>query len=356
MGEPARKGQQKASRGRKLTESVPIDIGKPALLISASETAAIAGQHPYRNWKESLVKNIISYNPELYKIIAGARAYNEQVVQPALRVISKQLGPAAELPRSEEAPLEHLERLLTEHPELSEPLEHPELSEKPAVVDIQLISLEHAVQSVLDKVVVPPETMSESSHASDPAVCKFKDEQTKCAVDALIEPLAARAARFGESGWRRTRGIKLETGTLERLKAAGLDVQTCDVSKYLDLLVDGTLVRVLGRVDGIVSNPEPAIVEIKNRTSRFWLPDYDLDQLALYVAMWDYPKGLLVQQWQGKVQIRDYSRAELDPRVAQLAQCLGPAVALCNRIREDPNGLESLELGTLCVNPATDFA
>lgn len=137
----------------------------------------------------------------------------------------------------------------------------------------------------------------------------------------------------------RHRGTVLESITLKKLHSEGYKV--FKPSKSFTKVVDKNIV-VFGKVDGLILKDEKihSVVEIKNRKTNFFLPDYDLDQLAAYVYITGAEQGILVQQQNGVLKKNVFSREDLMNRWEDIAYNLREPISLAEKIfqhRDDPH-------------------
>lgn len=116
------------------------------------------------------------------------------------------------------------------------------------------------------------------------------------------------------------RGTKLEMKALETLAHNGFDVRkysgwvTKNFSKF----------SINGQVDGFLyeNNILVGIIEVKTRMDQFFYPEYDIDQLAIYMLICDLHKGMLVQQFDGQIEVRVFSMEEMLPRLTIMVEKL----------------------------------
>ena len=131
------------------------------------------------------------------------------------------------------------------------------------------------------------------------------------------------------------RGIELEPVVFSKLLAMGYDVEMCNDRHSMEFECAGGTHVVVGQVDGIIRNAEggvDTVVEIKNRVHKFFLPTYDVDQLAAYVMMTNARAGLLVQMYNGELRFNRFSRDTLKTRWDKIVNDLSPAIAYMDNI------------------------
>lgn len=134
------------------------------------------------------------------------------------------------------------------------------------------------------------------------------------------------------------RGIRLEPVVFARLLEMGYPVERCPKLHTMEFECDGRTHSVFGRVDGVIRDEDgriDTVVEIKNRVNRFFVPDYDVDQLAAYVVMTDARKGMLAQMFDGRIQITTFGRRELQIRWSKMVDSLRPAIRYMDAMAKD---------------------
>ncbi len=138
----------------------------------------------------------------------------------------------------------------------------------------------------------------------------------------------------------RHRGTVLEGITLKKLQKEGYKVFK-PVNVSFTKSFDDNLV-VFGKVDGLIYKDDKihSVVEIKNRKTNFFLPEYDLDQLAAYVFITGAEQGILVQQQNGVLKKNFFTKEELMSRWEDIVHNLREPISLVEKIylhRDDPN-------------------
>lgn len=137
------------------------------------------------------------------------------------------------------------------------------------------------------------------------------------------------------------RGTYLETETFEKLNNLGYNVVK-SVKCFKKRFGYNNRHVLFGRVDGVIMEGKTlkAVVEIKNRKERFFLPDYDLDQLASYVFMTGAEEGIFVQQLEGELDVSTYMKDELLERWDMIVADLKKTIAFARKIVKNPSGKE----------------
>lgn len=320
-------------------------------VIPASSISALARRHQYTNYLDALANVVATYNPWLCRTLARARAEDEQIHQPQLAAALTQIRAQEPVPPgSPEPPVtvagparDQVAQLLESFPKLVAPVcaEH-----KPVVMVHPLESVERAVTTALASVPVPPVLMApQLTENRESAVAAYE-----AAVQVALEPrgLVDAGTAHANSGWARTRGTLLEVDTLGHLVAQGHDVLKTDTLLHSVHTVDGHQFKVIGRVDGLSSDGN-TVYEIKNRTNRFFVPGYDLDQLATYSQLTGARSAVLVQQFQGDHHITTYTGPVMQARWAHILRDLVPVLEIVQGCRDDPGNEEALFLARKLV-------
>lgn len=174
----------------------------------------------------------------------------------------------------------------------------------------------------------------------------IKETLAKKVKECVLKISGQRAAKdaitYSERILDMNRGTYLEDETIEKINKIGHykveKVNTCFRKKF------GYKNRhtVFGRVDGVILDGKTikAVVEIKNRKDRFFMPVYDLDQLASYVFMTGAQEGVFVQQLEGELNITVYDREDLMERWAMIEADLKKTIKFARKIVKYPEGPE----------------
>lgn len=281
----------------------PENIG---LTLAASSISAVAGRHRYTDKAEALVDALLRYNTEhMYKLImayAPKRQEMDTVKRVAIKAAERGLTEAVATIGADESILMDTRDVETE------------------------TKLKREVKVVARDAV-------EAKVAETVKAAAAVGERVSVPTEAAVKRAVDNAARIVEM----TRGINNEDSIRVSLREAlGADV-----------VKDNRLLKkkfgysdrhtVLGRVDGFVMvDGKKSVVEIKNRASRFFIPDYDLDQLAAYVYMSGADQGVLVQRLGNKVEVNWYPADVMLERWETIVADLAPAIALVRKIVKRP--------------------
>lgn len=264
----------------------------PIAKTTASAISALAGRHPY--------------NPAKTKIPDLARCF------PLLcRKLEEAAGQATPLPSVKELAAA-------------------------AMQTADVAATAAATTAHLGDVVLSPAVLDESRAALAAAAARALEH-----VDAPPE-VKAQAVERVSSTLQRNRGTRMEASTIDQLKERGHAVEDVQASFSRVFKAGQHYLAVVGQADAVVAKDgKPAVCEIKNRVNGFRPParcGYDVDQLACYVFLSGYDNGVLVEQYNGKLKERWYSRAELAPRWEAVLEACG---AVIDKLR----ALEAMDLG-----------
>jgi len=251
------------------------------IFIPINSLSALIGRHPYRDQYEETVSVISRYYPDIYKTLQ--RIYNsEECHKQELK--SRDLMPKLDIDKTYK---ENFAILTNEVLNVKD--------EK--VIDSHNISLE--LESKLEKSLIEDNIVEsgEARSKMDNLMETIKDS------DSYTVKLARNNIKQFKYKYL---GKKRENGTVKKLLEIKKDIRSEQRIFKLDTTSpDGIEYRLYGKIDGIeyIENKEYAIVEIKNRMLRFQVPSYDLDQLAMYIYISNYPRGYLVQQLHDEIKI-----------------------------------------------------
>jgi len=150
------------------------------------------------------------------------------------------------------------------------------------------------------------------------------------------------------------RGSKLENNTIDIINAKLEKINhTVGCAQYF---VNGNfktkksiVYGVNGMLDGILLDnlgEKRAVIEIKNRISRIMIPapQYDLDQLAVYLKLTGLPMGILAQQCNGVLDMSvTMTHDDAMARWDDIKPLLDDSVDWYHSVLEDPAGRISME-------------
>jgi hypothetical protein len=164
-----------------------------------------------------------------------------------------------------------------------------------------------------------------------------------------LSPKASHDAQsYAASASLRHQGTMAESKIINDLKEYSdlKDIDTTDVLLKYTMIIHDCPVTIFGRTDGRTTN---GVIEVKNRKNCFFEPIYDLDQLAVYVALTDSKEGILVQNHEDTIKINRYNRKDMMNRWDLLLKDLEPAITRFKIICENPECDESKEILDLMV-------
>lgn len=151
------------------------------------------------------------------------------------------------------------------------------------------------------------------------------------------------------------RGTRLEGDTVSRINkkleslAYTVGCTQFFVSKVFEIPNTDIQYTVNGMLDGILVDnlsEKRAVVEIKNRINRIMIPapEYDLDQLAVYMQLTDLPLGILAQQHNKKLDLSVTMCMDMaNKRWAEIKPLLDECVLWCHEVSCDPSGRLSMD-------------
>jgi hypothetical protein len=154
----------------------------------------------------------------------------------------------------------------------------------------------------------------------------------------ISEDLKKRIIDHAWSALDRNRGTVLEHITLRKLQEQGLKV-TKPNYQFSKKFGFKHCHNIFGKVDGIILDESglhvQSVVEIKNRKSNFFRPEYDIDQLAVYMFLTGAQEGILVEQLNGEIRKTFYSRETMLERWLDIIYCLKNAISLARKIQKE---------------------
>lgn len=276
------------------------------LKIYASNVASFAGRHKYKKQADAFIE-VLHYNNRLKNIIENTLDDDELFYKPLV----EKIGIAVQ---TGETATSAVQRACSKNEQLQKEINElftnaPKASED----DIAKLRLK----------------CPRTEDVKRQAVCSIRENQNFSAIcqstnitsevqKRISEVVQNTASQIQVPGIKDTvvkelyceRGSYLEKSTLDRLYDLLPQISNCiyckeQQSTELNINVDNVTVKIPGMVDLAIQseNNELYVVEVKNRVNRFFVPGYDLDQLALYITALQAKSGYLVQQCNGNINI-----------------------------------------------------
>jgi hypothetical protein len=330
-------------------------------ILPASSVSALAGRHQYTNRLDEVAHIIARYNPVLRKKLETARATEEQIYTPQLNTMRALVAQSSCQPIDNSAVVpgtteQALATLQLKYPNVIVPPTDPST----LVVITPLVSVKDAVTKAI----------SATPHLHVPSILLADTVTTPEALTSAVSYNAAvtevihaslgtnappEAVAYAQSAWARTRGIALEGNTLRFVSESGFPRAVKDNNLWQNTFGVGDYTfKMIGRVDGIVfpadnqGLPE-AVIEIKNRTNRFFVPNYDVDQLAAYCVLTNAATGILVQQLDGAHRSNTFTAQQMATRWDQIVLELKLTLDLVRECYQNPGGPQAAEIARKLV-------
>lgn len=290
--------------------------------LMCSELSALAGRHSYKTPEEAVVEHMLTYERTFVEEVKFFVAMEKDIHKHNYEVLLELVQQTYNL-NSLPSGLDDLKlygakiQLLRErYPSASKKFDVLEAKEQEITTEdlpfevaqqvVQQAGFSNIDSNVDQSQYKPTQQLSDEiaekiKEATIPILSNANSEEIKTAILAKSTALA---------------GTLNEVSIYGRLKSMSYDVRQLQKSFCKKFDISGHLVSVFGKVDGLLyTNDKPSrVIEIKNRKNRFWLPDYDKDQIALYEKLTDLP-STLVQCFNGELNIRDL---KLRPRVKEI--------------------------------------
>lgn len=291
--------------------------------LMASEISALAGRHSYRGRDEAVVDHMIRYEKDFCEKARRAAVKEETVDEPNYLLLAELYTSKHNVPPPQRSrPFkEEVEALRLAHPELEAPMEEVKLRSG------------KSVEEVAASVKIPFE-FADVPTANETVT--YKKE-----VNAL--PVSEAVKEYLQRDMAAQRGVQKENNTIERLQGMGYDVRASQQSYKRTVNIGGEDIMIYGKVDGLLYEREApkAVVEVKNRMNKFWVPSYDRDQLAIY-AMISGLDVLLVQQLGGELKCEEFKDLESDWERLRTSALLAESIKDIQRLRKDAESEETI--------------
>jgi hypothetical protein len=284
------------------------------ICINASQLSAFCDRHRYKDQKEAFLdviqnasnkhilgkidtlldKEDLLYKPILKKLGINPQD-NQSITKCANEIINRQdeIGEKARELVKNAAPVtkEDTERLRIERPNTSEITKTIVTNLRTNVTEIK----EAQISSILTKEVVKKADVATTLSISKLCSEKKLDEKSTKILEEKLK-----------STWVKDRGTIHENTVFNSLKNECPSDMTShsQANEVLRISVGNIHVLIPCFTDCIYKSDQKyeKVFEIKNRKSHFFLPQYDLDQLCLYVMAFNANEGILVERCQNQTQ------------------------------------------------------
>lgn len=274
------------------------------LKIYASNVSAFAGRHKYKKQAEAFV-DTLHCNHHLKSVIESALDNEELFYKPVADKLEIVVA-------SGETATAAVQRLCSHHEQTKEEVDTLLVNARTASGDdIAKLRLKRPRTEDIERKAIS--SLRETTVFNQVGQSTSVTSDMKKTISDTVQNIAG---QLGTPSVERVltktlyceRGNCLESDTLGRLSELVPEITEASTRKEqyfveLNLTIDHTNVLVAGVVDLAVKNEhgEWCVVEVKNRVNRFFTPNYDLDQLALYVVALQAKSGYLAQQCNGKI-------------------------------------------------------
>lgn len=259
--------------------------------IPVSSVSALAGRHRYKNKEEAWAEIITKYIPDVYKLLIDTYKSKLQQIDVIIEAFSEF----------------KIDSNLTDEQNYDKAIKEPEIA---------LFMEKKLNQPTKNEVNVEQQKITENSSIYTNFITseQLSEENIKTTVSNIASETKL-PENIINNIITKDRGTYLENTTIKKLKK----------DYYFNIIIESKMIKKMfsldpltkkhdyiigGRVDGIVDGfindttnsqiYKKRIIEIKNRKNKFFIPDYDLDQLACYMILYgsEY-QGQLIQQYNG---------------------------------------------------------
>lgn len=284
------------------------------ICINASQLSAFCGRHRYKNQNEAFIdviqnvsnrhllekidkvidKEDLLYKPLLTQL--GIQPENNQSITKYVNdILNRQdeIGEKAREIVKNTAPItkEDIDKLRIERPKT---LEITKVIENKLKSNVETNKAEQA--SVLTKEVIKKAETATTQTISKICVEKKLDEKSTKILEDILK-----------STWVKDRGTIHEENVFDFLKNECPSDMTChgQANEVLRIYVGNIQILIPCFTDCVykcqAQEKYEKVFEIKNRKSHFFVPQYDLDQLCVYVKCFHVNQGILVERCQGQI-------------------------------------------------------
>lgn len=280
--------------------------------IVVSEISALAGRHKYNNVHDAIINHIIRYNPNFCRIAKQKYVLDVEVYKHNVEIMENLIKTTLD-PQTISQNFDHTKyttkptyveqftELLTRFPEIVAKLEYVETDQ--TVIEEKVDSKTSTIETneLIEKNILSSINVEDSEENIKTTLSNLC-ENYNCEIKA--EKL------FGIIGESRALDCESLKNYYE-LNGYVEDKKSRQTLKRKTVTIKGVQLTIIGRPDAICTNKdsEIIIIENKNRKNKLWTqnPSYDVDQLALYMFLFDAKIGVIHQYYNGQSKITQYS-------------------------------------------------
>ena len=272
------------------------------ICIMVSEISALAGRNKYYTCEKAIDEHMVKYEKKYIDNIK--KKYVEENINKENYQIIKKIKP--DLPEKNDniSYKEYMHELQENKPEIFEKIEYQEINIEKEVDKTKTIKEKSdiIINEMIDKFEFQEKISNEE-------IISFNKKVNEATEDTNITNIV-------KNMYPMIRGIKKEINVYDFLRENGYEVLDLQKAFYKNFKIKDINVTIYGKVDGIYYlNDKPSgIIEIKNRINNFFIPSYDLDQLATYLMISGHNNIVLVQSLNKQYNITTYNIAELQKR------------------------------------------
>lgn len=306
--------------------------------LMCSEVSALAGRNNYKTQEEAIMEHMQKYEGVfVYRVkefLAAEKSIHKHNYEILLRLL-KQEDDAIVLPAelfNLKFYSEKIKFIRDHYPQVAQQFDALETKEQEIITeDLPFEVVQRVTRQVTQQVAEDNADEDDYSDSSDEEIAddllrnvvykpthQLSDEIAE-KVNELSIPKDVNLEEIKSVIRSRSAAI---AGTLneapiyKRLKSMSYDVRQPQKGYRKQFNIGGHKVRIFGKIDGLLYKDGKLhrVVEIKNRRNRFWLPDYEMDQIAFYEKLTDLP-STLVQCFDGELKVEDL---ELRSRIKEI--------------------------------------
>ena len=292
--------------------------GMTEVVIMVSELSSLAGRHIYQPREEAVINHMLRFEKEWCKRVRKQYLEEQELHRPNCNRLQKLIQEVANIKviLDDKRPYqEQLTSLSQQYPQAKKELDNL----PPLLVDIDALA-EKKTSKPEQRAVVMSQVLKEVAQTTDGKGddMTVKQQIQKTIDDSGVGSILSTHVLYGCLA--EDKGLSV-LGEFLHPRGWIEDIACRQQATSSSTVIDGTKVRIYGRVDAIFRQGDKMLVaENKNRKNRLFTtnPSYDIDQLALYVFTLGASHSLLHQYYNGRSSSTFYSKEFMEERVQEI--------------------------------------
>jgi hypothetical protein len=283
-----------------------------------SEISALAGRHKYIPRDKAVINHLLKYEKKWCQRVRTRYLEEEEITKPNCNILTSLIHDTSNVEvviHDDISYTEQLASLSIQYPQARKLLDQmPSTTVDISSLVQQKTSLVEIETRHSDKIVKLAERYVDKSAPDSIVKEQLQNLITSEGVDKLVLPHVVYGSVAESTGLKVLDIFLQESGWI-------VDRSLSQKGKCRDAMVGDININVYGKVDGVYrKDGEIMIAENKNRKNHLMSPPpaYDVDQLALYLFIWNADRGILHQYYEGEGDSKQYTKKQMLTRVREI--------------------------------------